>query len=87
MDNLESLKKRQYYIKNKEQILKKARERYAKEHPRKYARCYQITTPDNVVIYKDTFIEVSEFFGYSEPKVKKLWKENALFGYEVKKIF
>lgn len=86
MTYIEAEKKHKYYIDNRDRILQNAKERYAKRHPRKNAKCYQIITPDNTIVYKKTFIEVSDFFGYSEPTMKKLWLSDKLFGYKINKI-
>lgn len=79
-------KKSSYYSRNKEKVLKKAKEKYESTHERKNARYYEVISPEGKITKYKSLRDLCDFFGYSRETIFKRQKNNDLFGYTVRRV-
>lgn len=74
------------YIENRKAVIERVKKNYASKHPRKYARYFEIISPDGTVTKCANYQQVEAFFGYTIKTCFKKSENGSLFGYKINKI-
>lgn len=78
------MEERTYYQRHREQLLNYYKEKYRKEHPRKYKKYFLVIAPDGTEYRFERNKDLSKFLGYDTSHIERV---QGKLGYRIQRVY